>query len=220
MLFVAAVALGMLAVVSPLDAVAEDRLLSAHMLQHVVIGDLVPVLLLVSLRGPLLFFVVPPRLGLAWARIGPVPALALWAGSLAFWHVPAVYDYVLERPLVHDLEHVCFFVGGLLVWTQLVDPARRGALSLTGSLGYALVIVVAGQLLANTLVLTDHVLYPAYAGPRDRPFGLDARSDQDAAGFLMMIEQLATFGTFATIRLRAYVRQPLELREDGHPLAF
>ena len=44
-----------------------------------------------------------------------------------------------------------------------------------------LVILVAGQLLPNTLVLTDHVLCPAYAGPRDRPFGLEARSDQDAA---------------------------------------
>src|SRR3970282_734915 len=77
-----AVALGLLALLSPLDAVAEDELLSAHMLQHVVIGDLVPLLLVLALRGPLLFFVVPPRLGRVVAGIGPVPAFAFWLAAL------------------------------------------------------------------------------------------------------------------------------------------
>ena len=215
-LFGLAVALGLLALVSPLDALAEDELLSAHMLQHVIVGDLVPLLLVLSLRGPLLFFVVPPRLGRVAASIGPVPAFMFWLAALGAWHIPAVYDAALSRPLLHAAEHACFFTAGVLVWTQLIDPARRAALSRWGAIGYAAALLLVGQLLANTLILTSSVVYPAY-GEADM-LGLSARSDQDAAGLVMMLEQIATLGTFAVLALRSALRDPLALREDGHPL--
>ncbi len=161
-----------------------------------------PVLAVVALRGPLLFFVVPPRLGRMWARVGPLPSFAVWAIALAAWHLPPAYEYALEHPAVHGLEHACFILGGVLVWMQLVDPARRGALSLWGGLGFALAVFVTGQFLANTLILTDHVVYPSYAEQPVRLFGLSPQSDQDTAGLVMMVEQLATLGTFAVLRLR------------------
>ena len=215
-LFGLAVVLGLLVLLSPLDAVAEDELLSAHMLQHVVLGDLVPLLLVLALRGPLLFFVVPVRLGRVAAGIGPVPAFAFWLVALGAWHVPAAYDAALSRPLLHVAEHACFFTAGVLVWTQLLDPARRGVLSRWGAIGYAAALLTVGQLLANTLILTSSVVYPAYADAH--LFGLSAHSDQDAAGLVMMLEQLATLGTFAVLGVRAALRAPLALREGGHPL--
>lgn len=215
-LFGLAVALGLLALLSPLDAVAEDELLSAHMLQHVVVGDLVPLLLVLALRGPLLFFVVPPRLGSIAAGIGPIPAFAFWLAAFGVWHIPAVYDAALSSPLLHAAEHACFFTAGVLVWTQLVDPARRAALSRSGAIGYAAALLAVGQLLANTLILTSRIVYPAYADAD--LLGFSARSDQDAAGLVMMLEQVATLGTFAVLSLRAALRAPLTLREDGHPL--
>jgi cytochrome c oxidase assembly factor CtaG len=127
-----------------------------------------------------------------------------------------VYDAALSRPLLHAAEHACFFTAGVLVWTQLVDPARRAALSAWGTIGYAAALLAVGQLLANTLILTSRVVYPAY-GDADL-LGLSARSDQDAAGLVMMLEQVATLGTFAVLRLRAALRAPLTLRENGHPL--
>jgi len=215
-LFGLAAALGPLALLSPLDAVAEDELLSAHMLQHVVVGDLVPLLLVLALRGPLLFFVVPPRLGRVAAGIGPIPAFAFWLAALGVWHIPAVYDAALSSPLLHAAEHASFFTAGVLVWAQLVDPARRAALSRWGAIGYAAALLAVGQLLANTLILTSRIVYPAYADAD--LLGFSARSDQDAAGFVMMLEQVATLGTFAVLSLRAALRAPLTLREDGHPL--
>ena len=217
-LFGLAVALGLLALLSPLDAVAEDELLSAHMLQHVVVGDLVALLLVLALRGPLLFFVVPPRLGRVVAGIGPVPAFVFWLGVLGFWHIPAVYDAALSHPPLHAAEHAFFFTAGLLVWIQLVDPARRAALSPWRAIGYAGALLLVGQLFANTLILTSRVVYPAYADAD--LLGFSAHSDQDAAGLVMMIEQIATLGTFAVLSLRAALRAPLALREDGHTLAL
>src|SRR5712691_1156240 len=53
--FGVALVIGVLALVSPLDRIAEQDLLSAHMLQHVLIGDLVPALIVVAVRGPIAF---------------------------------------------------------------------------------------------------------------------------------------------------------------------
>ena len=60
LLFAAGLALLVLPLVSPLDHLGDEDLLSAHMLQHVLIGDAAPALLLVAVRGPLLFFLLPP----------------------------------------------------------------------------------------------------------------------------------------------------------------
>src|SRR2546423_1295484 len=83
---------------------------------------------------------VQPPLLRGLARIGPLRALlsfllrprvslGVWAAVIAAWHVPAAYDYTLVNQAVHDLEHATFVLAGFLVWSQLVDPARRGVLT-------------------------------------------------------------------------------------------
>src|SRR5439155_3338015 len=146
LLFLIAVALGTLPLVSPLDEVGDSYLLSGHMLQHVLIGDAAPALALVALRGPLLFFLIPAAVLAPLARLHtlrrllafllhPVTSLAVWMLVIAGWHVPVAYDYALRNQTVHDLEHLSFIVAGLFVWMQIVDPARRRHLSLTQRLG-------------------------------------------------------------------------------------
>lgn len=194
-----------------LDGPAEGAA-SAHMLQHVLVGDLAPALVLVALRGPLLFAVVPRAvrrlfaLRAVRALVRPGPSLAVWAGLLWLWHVPVVYDAALAHESLHVLEHGSFLLGGLLLWNVLIDPARRGSLSLWGSLGYALAAMVGAQVLVWVLVLSYRPLY-AYG---------DA-TDQSLAGLVMAVEQFLTLGVFAFFRLRAHFRAPLALA-DGHPL--
>jgi cytochrome c oxidase assembly factor CtaG len=212
LLFAAGIGALVLALVSPLDAAGEEYLLSAHMLQHVVIGDLVPALLAVAIRGPLLFFLLPQavlrplarlrrlRAFLAWL-IRPPVALAVWAATIAAWHVPAVYDYTLTHRALHDLEHASFVLAGLLVWNVLVDSARHGTLSTRGRLGVTLTLFAMGQALAYVLVFSFDPLYAAYAGQDERLWGLSALTDQRLAGVVMMGEQLLTLGTCATVLL-------------------
>ena len=134
------------ALVSPLDPLGDDYLLSAHMLQHVLIGDAAPALLLLAVRGPLVFFMLPRRAVLvlghsAWIRravswlLRPRVALAAWALAYGGWHIPPVYDYAATHQLVHDLEHLSFVVAGLLVWSLLIDPTGHGDLSRGKRLG-------------------------------------------------------------------------------------
>ena len=118
-----------LAVASPVDQIGEERLFSVHMLQHLMLGDLAPLLAVLGLSGPLL----RPVLALPFASrlrllAHPLVALPLWAANLYAWHVPRLYDAALAHPAIHATEHACFYAGGLLLWSAILEvlPARAG----------------------------------------------------------------------------------------------
>lgn len=206
LLFCGGLAAAVLPLVSPLDDQA-DRLLSAHMLQHVLIGDVAPALLVLSVRGPLLAFVLPAPLGRLIARLERLPAwgaLAAWAGVLAVWHVPALYDAALAHAPLHDLEHASLVAIGLLVWTQLIDPARRRRLSASQRLAFAGCLFLLGQLLSTVLFLAGP-LYPAYG----------RAADQQLAGLVMMVEQTVVLGVFAGFLLRDVARRAVAMPTRG-----
>jgi cytochrome c oxidase assembly factor CtaG len=217
LLFSLAVAIGTLALISPLDVAGEQYLLSAHMLQHVMIGDFAPALALVALRGPLLFFLLPSLVLAPLARVKPlravlrqlvVPGVAvgIWAIVIALWHVPSIYDYTLTHRTVHDVEHLCFVIAGVLVWTQIVDPARRHRLTTPQRIAFAAAVFSAGQVLSYVLIFSFRALYPAYSAQHDRMFGWSPLLDQQFAGLTMMGEQLLTLGTACALLLVPYLR--------------
>jgi putative membrane protein len=217
-LFTAGVAVGTLALLSPLDAVGEEYLLSAHMLQHVLIGDVAPALVVLALRGPLVFFVLPPAVLRVLAPVRPLRtalgvllrprvALAVWAVTMAGWHVPQAYGYTLTNQAVHDLEHATFALAGMLVWIQMVDPARRRELTTAGRLVFVAALFAAGQVLSNVLIFSFSPLYEAYVLQDERLFGLSPLTDQRLAGLVMMSEQVVALGLAAAVLLRAYDRE-------------
>jgi cytochrome c oxidase assembly factor CtaG len=212
-LFTAGVVVGTLALLSPLDAVGEEYLISAHMLQHVLVGDVAPALVLVALRGPLLFFYLPPAILGPLSRLHPLRAVlafllrplvsfAVWAGIIAIWHVPAAYEFVLTRQWAHDLEHLSFVIGGLLAWTQLVDPARRGVPTVAGRIAFAVGMFACGTILADVLIFSFEPFYSAYALQDERLLGLSPLTDQRLAGVVMMVEQLVALGLCVALLLR------------------
>jgi putative membrane protein len=205
--FAAGTVLITLALLSPLDAIGEEYLLSAHMLQHVLIGDAGPALVVLGLRGPICFFLLPaavlgplarsPLRAVAAFLVRPKVSLGVWALTYAAWHVPQAYGYTLTHRVVHDLEHTTMILAGILVWTQLVDPARRAELSLSGRIGFAVTVFIAGQILAQVLIFTMDPLYGAYAAQDERLLGFSPMEDQRYAGLVMMVEQVLTLGVFA-----------------------
>ena len=218
LLFGAGLALLVVPLVSPLDHVGDEELLSAHMLQHVLIGDAAPALLVTAVRGPLLFFLLPPVLLRPLAAFRPLRAflsvllrplvsLGLWAVAIVAWHVPTAYDYAAANPLVHDLEHVSFVVAGTLAWTQLVDPARHGRLRRPQRVFFALAMLALTQPRVDVLLFSSGAAYPRYAAQPDRLFGLSPLTDQRLAGVVMMVEQLLTLGICVALLLRPYLQE-------------
>jgi putative membrane protein len=213
-LFAAGLAAAVLPLVSPLAAVA-DELLSAHMLEHVLIADVSPALLMLAVRGPLVLFLLPAALLGPLARARPLRsalgalarppvAVALWVAIMLAWHIPAAYDAALRSEAVHDLEHASFVLAGLLVWAVLVDPTGR--LALRTRLVAALVLFAAGQAMSDVLVFSFRPYYDAYASQPQRVLGLSPLTDQRAAGLVMMADQLVTLGTAIVLLLMAIRR--------------
>jgi cytochrome c oxidase assembly factor CtaG len=231
-LFALAVVAGLVAVSAPFDELAE-RSLAAHMAQHLLLADVVPLLALLAVRGPLLLFVVPEFLLRAvagtWvahvlgAVTRPLPAFAIWLATLALWHVPAVYGAALSSPALHVVEHASFVLAGTIAWMQVVDPARRRALGTIGRLVFLLGMFTAGQMLTMALVLVQRPLYEDYAHGDHRLFGMSALADQDAAGLVMMAEQILVLGAAAAVLLRRHLAESDEASAleppRSHPFA-
>ena len=206
--FALGLAVSLLALVSPVDAVGEDQLLSAHMLQHLLLGDLGPLLLVLGTRGPLALFLLPAPALRVVARsplrrlARPRVALVAWLAAIGDWHVPAAYDAAIAHPALHVTEHACFALAGVLAWTQIL----RGPLTVGRRALFALVLLVSSSVLAEVLVASPP-LYPYYAAMRSRPFGWSAGQDQSHAALLMMAEQFATLATAILFLVRAHVER-------------
>jgi cytochrome c oxidase assembly factor CtaG len=183
------------ALVTPLDGLGEDYLFSAHMLQHVLLGDVAPLLLLLSLSRVILR-PVTRRLVRVERALGPLAspwtAIALWLGTMYLWHIPALYDAAVEHPLLHALEHLSFFAAGIALWWPLVQPIpMRHSLTGLQPLGY--IAAAKGGLAALGLFLawSSSAHYPWYEDA-PRIWGLSAVEDQNIAGVIMMVEQSLT----------------------------
>jgi putative membrane protein len=217
MLFGAAVALATLALVSPLDAIGEQYLLSAHMLQHVLIADLAPMLALLALRGPLTFFLVPRPALRALADFRPLRSalrfllrpgitFVLWAAVMLVWHAPFAYEATLHHRAVHDVEHALFVLTGTLAWIQLIDPARHHRLGPPGRIAFAVGLLFVGHGVVDGLFLTDRAVYSTYAVEPHRLLGLSALGDQRLASIVMFVEQVLTLGTCIAVLAWPYAR--------------
>jgi cytochrome c oxidase assembly factor CtaG len=223
LLFGLGVAVSVIPLVSPIDPLSDDYLLSVHMLEHVLLGDAGPALMVCAVRGPLLVFLLPGFLLRPLARspgvrsglgflLRPRVTLTAWVLVMASWHVPPIYDFAASHQPVHDLEHLSFAIVGVLAWTQLIDPARHGRLRVPQRLVFALALFIFGQVLADVMILTFTPLYAHYADQPARVDGLSPLSDQRLAGFVMMTEQAIALGTFSFLLYRRR-RSPARLLE-------
>jgi putative membrane protein len=217
-LFCAGIAIVVLGIVSPLDAIAEEYLQSAHMLQHVLIADLGVVIALLAVRGPLSLFFLPRDLLAPLARseplrrglsflLSPRVAVPLWVGVLVAWHVPALYEAALEHPALHRLEHLSFVLVGALVWTLIIDPSAHRRLTLSGRIALAAVLFWVGQLLAYPFVFGFEPYYDVYAQQAERLLGLSPLADQKLAGVVMLAEQALTLGVALVALVRIARRE-------------
>lgn len=226
-LFAGGLAIVVLALISPIDAIGEEYLLSGHMLQHMAVADAGPALMLVAARGPLLFFVLPaallgpiarsPRVrSVAGFLVRPWVAVALWCAAFAAWHVPTLYEGAIRNAVLHDLEHVSYLVVGLLIWAVLIDPAQHNRVRRSVRIGVAVTVFVAGQILSEILLFSSRIYYTIYELQPDRLLGISTLTDQRYAGAIMMVEQALTIGTFLLIFFLAEDQAARE--RDARPL--
>jgi putative membrane protein len=184
------------ALVSPIDDLG-DQLLVMHMVQHILLLDIAPILLILGLSKTLLR-PVTKRIQMIERRAGvlahPVTALGAYAGFMWLWHVPFMYDAALRHSGIHAVEHLCFAVGGSLYWWHLLSPIRnRRRLSGLGPVGYMVSTKLIVGLLGVALAFAPSSIYPFYQH-HPHYWGLSATEDQSLAGLAMALEQSIVMG--------------------------
>jgi cytochrome c oxidase assembly factor CtaG len=209
--YAAGIAVLAIALLSPLDAIGDGWLLSAHMLQHVLLSDVAPALIVLGLRSPVLplglarpaLRAVAPggRWGVALGVLtSPWVAIPLWATATWVWAIPAMFDFAAQHPFVHALEHATLFYTGLALWWLIVDPLPRARLRPNGQrlalLGFTR---LASAAICVPLTWMTSVQYPLYASA-PRGFGVSAIADQQLAGAGMCFIEFLVFGiAFAAV---------------------
>ncbi|HLY68026.1 MAG TPA: cytochrome c oxidase assembly protein [Chloroflexota bacterium] len=174
--FGVAIALLALALLSPLDELSDRYLLTAHMVQH---------LLLVLLVAPLLVLALPRPWG-ARLAINPVIAFALFNVVFALSHVQVWYEATLVHEPLHVLEHLAYLISGGINWLPVLNPAKERRLAYPAQMLYLFLETLPMFAVGSLLSLSDSAVYPFYLRA-PRIAGISAIEDQSIAGLLMWI---------------------------------
>jgi len=183
------------ALVSPIDRLGE-QFATFHMVQHLLIADLAPILLTLALTK----WILRPatkRIHAIERKAGPfghpVFGVVAYVGVMWLWHVPALYDAALQTPAIHTLEHISFAAAGLLYWWHLLSPIRsRLRLAGMGPILYMASTKLLVGFLGVLLAFSPDLLY-AYAWEGTK-WGLTPLDDQHVAGLVMALEQSIVMG--------------------------
>ena len=228
--FAAAIALLIVALASPIDAIGH-LLLWVHMVQHwLLIMVVAPLLLIASPGLPVLRglpatlrrgvcgpFLASPGVRRAFtALVHPASGWIALSLSMWIWHIPALYQLALESGWVHRVEHASFLAAGILFWWPIVSPwpwrRRWPAIALVA---YVLTADLQGTLFAALLCFADAPIYASYESTSPA-LGLSALRDQRIAGaFMWMASQAILLPVAGALALTAVGRA----RRDRAPLA-
>ncbi len=188
--FLAGITMLLAATVSPLHTLALHYLLSAHLLQNVILAEWAPALCVLGIPAAIGAAVVRSR-ALAFVT-HPLVALPAWLGSYFAWHLPAAYDAALRHPnsLLH-LEHLSYFVTGCLLWWPVFQEHKALRAS-SAKAAYLFAAFVLASPLGLLLALLPRAVYDFYRHAPDL-WGLSPLADQQLAGVTMAGEQAVVF---------------------------
>lgn len=222
--FAAGVLTVLLALQSGIDRY-DDRLLSVHMVQHMLLLMLAPALVLLGqpVRLALKALPSPHRASLAQllersrTLTRPASCLAIFTVVLVGAHLSAFYDATLRHPLLHDCEHAAFLLAGLLLWWPLLgdDPLVRRRLGGIGRILYMLAAMPPMAVIGAYLDRTTKLVYEPYAAPA-HALGVNALVNQQQAGAIMWVSGgclLAAGGIYAAMSAMADEERRLRKRE-------
>jgi putative membrane protein len=188
----------------------SQELLYVHMIEHLLLGDIAALLIVLGLTGPLIAPILTFRVGgiriFDRLRVLSHPAIAfpLWAVDLYVWHLPIFYQAALRHSVVHAAEHAMFLFFGVNMWMCLFGPLPTPQwFGNLGKLIYIVSVRLAGTILGNIFLWSGTVFYPFYLHG-DAVYNISPLADQNVAGAIMMVEEsFLTLGLFCWLFLRA-----------------
>jgi cytochrome c oxidase assembly factor CtaG len=221
-----------LALVSPLDVLVQ-QLFFVHMIQHLLLIMIAPPLLLLPNPMPFLLWGLPDVVRRPVGRaLGNVLHKQTVSGGiirsvttpgviyLAFiivvfgWHDPDLYNAALRSELVHDLEHITFFLAGMLFWWQVIGagPVIHKQFGQIGRIVFTLAAIPPNMILGIVLAFTPVVIYTFY-NDAPRLLNMSALTDQQLSGIIMWIPGSMMYLIAALVLIAGLLK-----REDKKPI--
>ncbi len=201
------------ALAGPIDNEA-DKLLWVHMIQHLLLADVVSLLIVLGFTGPLLQPLLTFRAGRPLRRLThPVVAISLFTFNLYLWHIPLLYQAVLHDESLHVLEHLLFLSTGILLWMPLFGPLPKPQWFGKGAhVVYTIFIWLPGMVMANVFMWSDAVFYPDYSKTAEAA-GITPIADQSTSGAILMGEcTILALLIFAWVFLR-WAKEDIEKQD-------
>ncbi|MGH2588190.1 MAG: cytochrome c oxidase assembly protein [Dehalococcoidia bacterium] len=213
--FAAGLILLALTVLSPLDALAREYLLSARMTQHLLLSQIIPPLLLLGLPASAVSSALRrPAVAAVERQIRrPMVAWTAGIGALWLWHWPPLFDLSTGNATVGHLQHLFVLVAGLVFWWPIFSPLRGARIGTLPAVAYLVGACLASTTLGMVLAFAPNVVYAAYRQPIDsygilpslRGAGLTAQADQQIGGLLMWVPCCALYvSAIGVVLLRWY----------------
>ncbi len=174
------------------------------MTEHLLLGDIAALLIVLGLTGPLIAPILRIKLFDRLRILAhPLIAFPLWAIDLYVWHLPVFYEAALRHAGVHALEHAMFLGFGINMWMCLFGPLPMPSWFGNGAkLGYIVAVRLTGTVLGNVFLWSGTVFYPYYIHG-DAVWHISPIADQNLAGAIMMIEEsILTLCLFCWLFLR------------------
>lgn len=173
----------------PVHDIAENYLLSVHMVQHMIFTFIAPPLLLAGMPQWLLRKFLKPRVVSATVRLftRPLIALVVFNAVIAITHWPALVDASLRVPLVHFLVHTLLVVTATLMWWPVVGPLpEMPRLADPVRMLYLFGQSILPTVPASFLTFASGPVYKFY-DEAPRIWGIGVVGDQQVAGLIMKI---------------------------------
>jgi len=188
--FAAAMLVLSVALLSPLDRVADEELFSVHVVQHLLLILAFPPLLLAGLPGwmlrPLLLRSATRR-ALAWWLTRPLPAYVIFNVGFAVSHVPLVFNLVQAHPTLHALEHLVYIATATLMWWPVLSPLRElPRIPYPAQMLYLFLQTLGGLLVGSIVSLSGQPIYTRYVATAPA-WGLTPLQDQQIGGLIMWV---------------------------------
>lgn len=218
--FVAGIVVLLLALVSPLDTLADGYLFCAHMVQHILLILVVPPLLILGIprefAGRLLRYSLLKKAEHLSSK--PLLAWVLGVGSMWIWHWPPLYNIALSHEAIHIFEHLMFLVTATMFWWPVLSPVEGSHLSPLTAVIYLFSACGAHTVLAILITFAPVGTYPAYLQPSDtlgilpllrNRWGLTPRVDQQLGGLLMWVPVCLIYLGFILATMVRWYSAPL-----------
>jgi putative membrane protein len=172
----------------PLHDLAEERLYSLHMVQHMLMTVVIPPVFLLATPEWLARFI----LGEGWVNrwfhrlARPLPAVVGYNVLAGLSHWAGIVNLSVQNGPFHYLMHTLFVATALLAWTPVCGPFPELQISPPGKMILIFSLSIIPTVPAAFLTASDGPLYTSYEhGPR--LWGLSVVGDQQLAGAVMKV---------------------------------